>query len=279
MHAIPQGLQSQAFRDATDTLRLTTNNIANVADTLSLATSLVSGGPFGAILNVKKEVKALSLGAKLAPTILKDISKRCPGMAARGLLKNQWSQKVAESWLWYRYAYTTTKSDVEEIHSKAGKLNIDQQGWHTVRSCNTTPEGTLHCKASIWKRDSDPASEIAIRLWEYGCQPDAYACWDMVPLSFVVDWFTDIGSRLEDKSSDFIHTSAVFDIPSIVYSWKYHHTIEFAGNTLECTSYSRWETTESPQFEYYSEDTSTGTVIRRVLDGAALTLTSARSHL
>lgn len=99
---------------------------------------------------------------------------------------------------------------------------------------------------------------------------DAYNVWDMIPLSFVADWFLPIGDFLEDFSQNWVADSAIFDIATVTTSWKWSHTIRDASGDYEISYYSRSVTSEPPEFESYSEDPSTKTVLKRVVDAAAL---------
>lgn len=240
-HNVPAGLMSELYRTAMNSITCNTNSIANILE----------------IVGTIKDVKDGNIGA-----LVSDLPK---------YLKSKQFKKVASSsWLGYRYAYNTTKSDIEEYKEKLLPLFDQRTGRHIVRSGMAVPEGVAHCKVVYSDRALNCAQKLYVMLKRTGLFLDAYSIWDMIPLSFVADWFLPIGDFLEDFSQNWVANSAIFDIATITTSWKWSHTIRDSRGGYDISYYSRSVTTEPPEFESYSEDPSTKTILKRVVDAAAL---------
>lgn len=240
-HVVPAGLMSELYRNAMNSITCNTNTIANVAE----------------IIGICKDIKQGNIGS-----LLSDIPKY--------LQKKQLKKAAASSWLGYRYAYNTTKSDIQEYKEKLLPLLSLKPGSHIVRSGASVKEGTAHCKVIYSDRALNGVQKLYVLLKRTGLCLDAYNAWDMIPLSFVADWFLPIGDFLEDLSQNWVADSAIFDIATITTSWKWKHTIQDISGYYEISYYSRNVTTEPPEFESYSEDPSTKTVLKRIVDAGAL---------
>lgn len=240
-HSVPAGLLSELYRNAMNSITCNTNTIANIAE----------------IIGIFKDIKKGNIGA-----LLSDIPEY--------LKKKQFKKVASSSWLGYRYAYNTTKSDIQEYKDKLLPLLNQKPGSHIVRSGSSVKEGTAHCKVVYSDRALNGVQQLYVLLKRTGLALDAYNTWDMIPLSFVLDWFLPIGDFLEDFSQNWVADSAIFDIATITTSWKWKHTIQDYSGYYEISYYSRDVTTEPPEFESYSEDPSTKTVLKRIVDAAAL---------
>ena len=104
---------------------------------------------------------------------------------------------IKDVWLRYRYEYTTTNMDVEEytdltkrLLSLANAKSVNCSGRFEYRgvSCETS----FDVDQSQWMPDSAVAW-----LKTYGFRFSAVNAWDMVPYSFIADWFLHISDILE----------------------------------------------------------------------------------
>lgn len=240
-HSVPAGLLSELYRTAMNSITCNTNSIANILE----------------VVDTIKDVKNGNIGA-----LVSDIPKY--------LKSKQLKKAASSSWLGYRYAYNTTKSDIAEYKEKLLPLFDQKTGCHIVRSGMATDKGTAHCKVIYSDRALNSAQELYVMLKRTGLCLDAYNIWDMIPLSFIADWFLPIGDFLEDFSQNWVADSAIFDIATVTTSWKWSHTIRDNCGWYDISYYSRSVTTEPPEFESYSEDPSTKTILKRVVDAAAL---------
>lgn len=111
-------------------------------------------------------------------------------------------RQVTDMWLSYRYAYNTTKSDILEAANIADRiLNVGD----VVKSFGSYTENgvTYHCEIVVDANHFIPKEQKTIldRLSSYGIRINMTNIWDMIPYSFVVDWFTDLGGFFESLDS------------------------------------------------------------------------------
>lgn len=237
-HATPHGIWSELFREAMNSFSFNTNSIANCVDMIGLIKDIKSG------------------------RIFSDLSE----FATSSLAK-----KASSMWMGYRYSYTTTKSDIEEYTSKLSTVaNYGASGTHVARSGYSDESGSYHCKVVYQDKRQNDVCELYKQLKRAGLALDAYNIWDMVPMSFVIDWFLPIGDWLEDWSSNWVSTPGYFTFSSITTSSKWNEVLKYPDGTVEVSAYSRAVSTKPPQFESFSEDPSTGTVIKRFIDGVCM---------
>lgn len=105
---------------------------------------------------------------------------------------------MKEGWLAYRYAYTTTKMDILEYNevtqrilalAKLTRENI------TFRGKALFEGREYRCSASLPIENLLP-KECRDFLQKFGGSLSAAAVWDMIPYTFMVDWFFHIGDFL-----------------------------------------------------------------------------------
>lgn len=233
-HILTGGIESACALEALNSMKANSNNIQNVLAIVELAKSL------------------------LHPSKLPSLLKALPKKGAKRL--------TSDAWLKYRYVYKTTMSDVEEM-TRFIIQGLDHGNTVTLRGGLTTPAGT--CRVRI-NAKAKTLSQFAF-LQKYGVAPDLYNFWDMVPFSFIVDWFVGIGDFAQQISDQ--QWAMNFDVVSCTTSWKWVDSIQTTLGPVPFTHYQRFVTSTAPPFVPYSSDTvSDKTVIKRLLDGAALLL-------
>lgn len=160
---------NQLYIDAASELKITSNSWANALELVELVKSLRNPVQF-----LKETLENIPKGVKLA----KDL------------------------WLKYRYMYNTTKADVEEIKQKASILT--DGGPQRLRASGSSNLSELHLRidAKPYTGYIDPFSNLFINMERYGFEPSLYNAWDLIPFSFVADWFLPIGDTLEELSKE-----------------------------------------------------------------------------
>lgn len=237
-HSDPDGVLSELFRNAMNSISCNTNTVANCVDIIDTINDIRTGRIFSSVAE----------------------------LASKSNIK-----KASSLWMGYRYSYQTTKSDIEEYADKICKLAYyNPNSQHIVRSGLSANGNTYHCKVIYHDKRQNDACELYKKLKRSGAALDLYNTWDMVPLSFVVDWFLPIGDFLEDLSSNWVSTPGYFSFSSITISTKWIDKIRTSNGSVTVSAYRRSVTTKPPDFWSYSEDPSTGTVTKRWIDGACL---------
>lgn len=105
--------------------------------------------------------------------------------------------KIKDIWLGYRYSYSTTKLDIQEYAAFTSRLAaLANMPLFTIYG--EAERDGIRCIAQF---DLDTAQFIPDDaksfLKAYGFKLNAVNAWDMIPYSFVVDWFLHVGDILQ----------------------------------------------------------------------------------
>jgi hypothetical protein len=184
-------------------------------------------------------------------------------------------------WLSYRYAYCTTKMDIEDF-SKYLLQKTDQYFKFLNKYYHQKSYGVAKrkvdgvdvlCRCEIkWRPDVLDGLHTALKyIHETGFELNPYVLWDMLPFSFIVDWFVPVGDVAE-VISETKYVTQCFAFESICFSMKYDMSSKSVG-----TRYFRWYQ-GIPVLEGYmwfdegDEETSKKTIAKRALDVGSLVL-------
>lgn len=100
-----------------------------------------------------------------------------------------------KAWLFYRYSYSTTKADVKEYLLFIDRLkSLSNMVGKEIKAYGKA--GTVHCTVTVNVADILPETVYDF-LAMIGVEPNAQNIWDLVPYSFVADWFLGISNVLE----------------------------------------------------------------------------------
>lgn len=222
---------AEMFYTAMDELRLTSNNIANA-------------------MELVKVVKAL----------------RDPVRALEDLLSTAVKKGIPKDlWLKYRYVYTTTKMDVTEMSQKSKSLT---GGVQRLRSSASSALSELHLRVDCkpYTGYVDPFSALFQNLERYGLQPSLYNAWDLIPFSFIADWFLPIGEELEKLDQITWAASAPYSV-SCLGSRKCN-SIEYGSEQFKV--YQRYRYIPTYDNFVSNSSTRTHTWLKRGLDVISL---------
>jgi len=202
--------------------------------------------------------------------IIKDTVGDISGKNLRCLTKST-SKKAASAWLQYRYAYNTTKSDIEQFaRMKFGEYLGALSPDRVLRGSIAITGGQLRVKMRLHDDTSDILDSMLISLNQYGLMPGLYNVWDMIPFSFISDWFSSLGDHLQDIDERFYFR--YYKVDELLVSYKQSLVRdEFWGSTRYMW-YDRILLDSMPNWEIYEEEggTKTKTVVKRVLDGFSI---------
>jgi hypothetical protein len=103
------------------------------------------------------------------------------------------------AWLSWRYVYNTTKMDIQDYKDVTNRLtNLSGNPTFKVHGSGSGDGFSIRTVRQYRSADFNIIDYDTKRLLRtYGFQLDAYNMWDMVPFSFMVDWFTHVGPKLE----------------------------------------------------------------------------------
>lgn len=190
-------------------------------------------------------------------------------------------KSLGDAWLTYRYVYNTTKMDVKEAASFLKRTsdlrNVSE--YKVYGSSSTVYKGipvSCCCSFTVKNKAVDAMQKLLNALASYGLEPNAYVIWDMIPFSFIADWFLPIGDVLSREVSQ-RQLKQAFDLSDICFSFYYSQIIENEfGDKLEQRYYTRKYSSTPPTYhgfyEFENMAASTKVVGYRVLDIASLIL-------
>lgn len=172
-------------------------------------------------------------------------------------------ERSSDAWLAYRYSYSTTKSDIESLFDYAASRSKT-----IARSGKQTGTGLMHVKIAIQPPETE-LQRLVDRLTEHGIAPNLYNLWDLVPFSFIADWFIDFGSVLDGLTA--YGRLAAYQIRYITKSWKWVDEIDRDGSRCKITVYDRRVSSTAPPYVPYVEShVSDKTIVKRMVDAVAL---------
>jgi len=106
-------------------------------------------------------------------------------------------RSLKQAWLSYRYVYTTTKLDVREFRSTFSRLDSLMEH-NSVRTYGSYVRGDVRYSVGFEVDTSQIIpSGVSDTLQRFGLELNALNVWDLIPFSFVVDWFLPVSDVLE----------------------------------------------------------------------------------
>lgn len=138
---------------------------------------------------------------------------------ARG---RRWSTKdIANGWLQWQYGWKPLLSDVFEacdtgnrsIRKSLGRVNVsatnlirensfvDKQVLSVPYRALLTAEGKQSCRMQVWLEIRPQDFDIA----EWASLNPVSLAWELIPYSFVVDWFYDVGSYMRNLETALLY--------------------------------------------------------------------------
>lgn len=188
-------------------------------------------------------------------------------------------KRLSDAWLTYRYQYNTTKMDVREaikfmnrhIPESMWRSGLTSYGAYTFQYKGV--DITVRCTLKLRSKELDTVSRLWQSLSTYGLAPDFYAIWDMIPYSFVVDWFIPVGNVLSVLDAARLYNEEHYNFDSVIYSISYQ--IPSTDGVL-WNVYSRWVESGPEQLSgmYWLEPDSPSKKVAgfRALDAVSLIL-------
>lgn len=173
------------------------------------------------------------------------------------------SSALKNAWLAYRYSYSTTKSDIQELAQISERL---LSLGSVVKSFGSASDDSAKYFAEIVVDASyfmpSECTSLLRKLQTYGVKINFANVWDMIPYSFVADWFLDVSSLLE--SLDTWLAASSIPIREVWYSCVTSYT---DGRS----AYFRWlgSPPELPNWSYHVSNNGI-TWLKRMADAISL---------
>lgn len=173
-------------------------------------------------------------------------------------------EAVQSAWLAYRYSYSTTVSDLEEISSLVQRLEylIDTNA-RVVRSYGrSVRNGQTYNACIVVDFQSFIPSSLSKKMSKIGnFRLSAENVWDMVPFSFIVDWFLGVSDILHDL--DLWLESCQAPILEVWYSYSSLVTDDTSSESI----YFRWKgrSPALPRISHHASGSAV-TIVKRAAD-------------
>ena len=163
-------------------------------------------------------------------------------------------------WLSYRYSYCTTKSDIEAYAELTRRLCALSKH-DAISSFGFCESEGITCRSSIKVLVSDIFPDLSSFAEKYGLTLSNANIWDMVPYSFIADWFLHIGDIISwCETRNWAITLPVQE------SW-----VSFSTSYDNQSVYFRVDGRPSLKMPYVNYKQSSGkTIAMRILDTIAL---------
>lgn len=192
---------------------------------------------------------------------------------------------VGKAWLSYRYEYNTTKADLEELQHSLNSVTEFQYGnsWYRCQAADEIEYRGLpyYYKVTYYARpNQSPAAKFKRLCNAYGVAPTATNLWDMVPLSFIIDWFTTMDDfvKIVDLQSELRAQAYILTEFCIGYECKFRQKStgleekHFKRSVVSNFPFSYSTPTSYLAFDMGWIQDNTKSVLRRTADLAALFL-------
>jgi hypothetical protein len=185
-------------------------------------------------------------------------------------------KRLSDAWLSYRYRYSTSKYDAEEA-IKFMKRHYDLSDSEGIKcygmSSWSFDDGTVvscRCGFTLKSVALDTIDRVWRALYTYGLQPNFYVVWDMIPYSFIVDWFIPVGDMASVLDTEANMLRGQYDIKDVCFSLSYDRVVD--DYSYHC--YTRWASpalTALNEFYWFDKPrTSSKVTSYRILDVASL---------
>lgn len=146
----------------------------------------------------------------------------------------------SDLYLWYSYGVKPTTQDIQGLKSDvanaistaaATKDNV----FHSSASESITDKDTVFAMTYRYKVTCEPVPSrlmSCIRtLWSWNLYPNLETCWELIPFSFVVDWFIDIQSICQDLDDQILYE--YYNILGVCHSTKAEYSIPASAMNCE----------------------------------------------
>lgn len=232
----PAGIESYLWEQALKSDDFEGKNISNILQTIDLI----------------KDLKSLNLTA-----------------IANDFRSKSRARQLSDSWLSYNYSVKTTISDLCSLKDTLSKLDDSPS---TLRSGYQYGNSVYHLKADVSPSKIFLGDQLHF-LRRLQLLPDLGTVWDMLPYSFVLDWFLPISDGLDQVDAEMWHQQCYWDVNKIVMSRKTFSSVINQNYSCAYSYYNRWVTTTVPQSEFFFDESSLKKnpfTVRHILSGTSL---------
>jgi hypothetical protein len=210
-------------------------------------------------------------------------------LRGKDLTRKDVFKHASNSWLFYRYSVLTTKMDLDELSSGSYSRLIHEtrklaeNEWQHVHSTSDaqiiqTATGEVHCTGKhsfqTWAKPyiSNSVQQAFVDNQATGLITLANL-WDIVPFSFVADWFFHVGDFLEKLDAKMGIDAAHYEFDVSIDSFTFERDSDVGRMRAYLRTVSKGQRTISLDADH-SYSAKTGTWLKRFGDSVALLMGS-----
>jgi len=239
---------------------LATNNFANIKQAADLIRSIGSFSWTNCLREARSAWHNIMVASGRHPAFSSIDSEQAKRLVKEGrrVLRNKTAKYAGDAWLKYRYAYNTTKMDVEQATRVISKgLLKPLTPERVLRGRVNIVDGEARVKMRLHENTGDMFAMLMLNSDKVGLMPSLYNLWDMVPFSFVVDWVYPIGDILQDIDQRWYYRA--YKVDELLVSFKQKREVtEYWGDT-SYSWYDRILMDEFPQWTICEDDNGAST--------------------
>lgn len=184
-------------------------------------------------------------------------------------------KKAACIYLGIHYGVKLTVMDLKEIVQtfKDNPSLLRQLRRKVVSYSKATLDGnSYHCKSCMTPKSGREVTDVRDLTRILGIELSALNLWDLVPWSFVVDWFIPISDIL-DSFENIARLESTYDLDYLVETVSRSETVSWKDYRLRVKIYDRYVTDHMPEFGFTVGDASG--LNNHVIEASALIINGA----
>lgn len=284
--------RARAFIDATgDIPLLSENSLQNIAAAYSALKSFAFSARdaakyFDSVLKAKRPQDWYLTNARGRTRAQQKAIERAMNKASmRALVAPNIGENLdtaGDAWLKGRYAFSTSVLDLGSAWDYFYDLALQNIGkrsgdYKCHGAGKTDRRDECQCTFVARERALEGVVKAFERCYRNGIEPNMYVIWDLIPFSFVVDWFIPIGDSLSAYTRASHFTPEYWEFQPHYDGKQFCYSISYEEETFlgPVSVYTRWYESSPPEVEpayFLKQDAKPGnsTLCKRVLDGVAL---------
>lgn len=212
----------------------------------------------------------------------KDVASILP--PAKALLAPLKPKNLASLYLWYKYSFVPNMHDFPELVKgikTAYSDGNDKKGYKTKyntiwarQSCHYGQvETRSNCRVRLRNQSYTSLQSLYGDLRGLGLAPTADNLWDLIPFSFVIDWFLPVGKSLHNSVYAFDVLTNQYDIYDVILSNKSTLVVDMAQYSpylAGILTYSRYDREVSQTLPTNDFSFGSQNPLRHLFEGIAL---------
>lgn len=243
--------------------------------------------PYDLVRSALEEVDVLDMNNIENASQLRDLKGLLPPIRDLKKWKKNPIKAASNLYLWYKYAIRTSIGDINKILENRDQIvdaitaGVDRNfvyydtDYVTIDLLGVEQQVRRNVKLSVTPNTFTEVQKANHYLRSFGLDVSFANVWDLVPYSFVVDWFIGVGNFLECVDYAMTVSSRQYDLHYLTSSVKtvvrpYDYGVSLFDEKSSGVELSLYKRGVYPTFPRNEFRFGSGNPTRHILDGAAL---------